>query len=110
MESITINIVDKNQKEKTLEIPLDVPLSLMEVLKGEGYNIEAICGGMAICGTCRIEVLNASEVSLEEAQDYEVGLLESLPDYDIRDRLACQIKISEKLNHLRIKIHEEIFV
>lgn len=51
MESIIIHIQQDDFSFLPMEIPLGVELSLMEVLKGEGYPIEAICGGMAICST-----------------------------------------------------------
>ena len=49
MESIIVNIQKEDFTFLPMEVPLGVQLSLMEVLKGEGYPIEAICGGMAIC-------------------------------------------------------------
>jgi 2Fe-2S ferredoxin len=55
-ESIKVFVQHPDGKEDEVEIPLGVSLSLMEVLKGEGYPIEATCGGMALCATCRVEV------------------------------------------------------
>jgi ferredoxin len=37
--------------------PTDMGLSLMEIVKADGCDIQATCGGMALCGTCRVEVL-----------------------------------------------------
>lgn len=93
-----------------MEIPLGVQLSLMEVLKGEGYNLEAICGGMALCGTCRVEVLNKDEIMIEGANDNEMCMLETLPCYTGNCRLSCQIPIDEKINGLKIRIPSEILV
>lgn len=104
MDSITINIQQDDFSFQQLEIPLGVQLSLMEVLKGEGYPVEAICGGMAICGTCRIEVLNKDEIIIEGANDDELCMLETLPCYTGNCRLSCQIPISERIDGIKIKI------
>lgn len=104
MDFITIHIQQDDFSFIPMEIPLGVDLSLMEVLKGEGYPVEAICGGMAICGTCRVEVLNKSEILLEGPNDDEVCMLDTLPCYTGNCRLSCQLKISEKIDNIKIKI------
>ena len=92
-----------------MEIPLGIQLSLMDVLKGNGYPIEAICGGMALCATCRVEVLNKDEIMIEGADDGEMCLLETLPCYTGNCRLL-QIHISEKIDGIKIRIPAEILV
>ena len=104
MESIIVNIQKEDFTFLPMEVPLGVQLSLMEVLKGEGYPIEAICGGMAICGTCRVEVLNKDEILLEGANDDELCMLDTLPCNTGNCRLTCQIQISEKINGIKIRI------
>lgn len=110
MDSITIHIQQDDFSFQPLSVPLGVQVSLMEVLKGEGYPIEAICGGMALCATCRVEVLNKDEVRLEGANDTEMCLLETLPCYTGNCRLSCQIPVSEKIDGLRLRIPSEILV
>lgn len=110
MDSITIHIQQDDFSFRPMEIPLGVGLSLMEVLKGEEYPIEAICGGMAICATCRVEVLNKDEVSIEGANDDEMCTLDTLPCNTGNCRLSCQIKISENIDGLKIRIPADILV
>lgn len=104
MDSITIFIQQDDFSFKPMEIPLGIDISLMEILKGEGYPLEAICGGMAICGTCKVEVLNKDEILLEGANDDELCMLETLPCYTGNCRLSCQLKISEKIDNIKIRI------
>jgi 2Fe-2S ferredoxin len=110
MDSITIYLQQDDFSFLPMSIPLGVQLSLMEVLKGEGYPLEAICGGLALCATCRVEVLNKDEIMLEGANDNEMCLLETLPCYTGNCRLSCQIHVSEHINGLKIRIPSEILV
>ncbi len=110
MDAITIHIQQDDFSFKPMEIPLGIELSLMEVLKGEEYPIEAICGGMAICGTCRVEVLNRDEIMLGGPNDDELCMLETLPCYTGNCRLSCQIKIAENIDGIKIKIPSDILV
>ncbi len=110
MESIKVFIQNLDLSETELEIPLGVSMNLMEILKGEEYPIEAICGGMALCATCLVEVLNSDEVELDEANDSELDILESLPSCSDNGRLTCQLHVSEKLHNLKIKFPEGVLV
>lgn len=110
MDSITVHIQQDDFSFLPIEIPLGIELTLMEVLKGEGHPIEAICGGMAICATCRVEVLNKDQIQLEGANDSELCTLDTLPCNTGNCRLSCQIRISEKIDGIKFKIPSEIFV
>jgi 2Fe-2S ferredoxin len=100
---ITITVIDKNENSVEMVIPDDMNLKLMEVLKGEGYPILATCGGMALCATCHIQVMEGYE-NLAEAQDQELDMLDTIPNLTDTSRLSCQIPINEKLNGATIKI------
>lgn len=102
-DSITIYIEQEDSLFQPLEIPLGVELSLMEVLKGEGYPIEATCGGMALCATCHIEVLEGFD-DLHEESDEELDMLDSLPNLTDESRLSCQLKIAPELNGIKLRI------
>lgn len=100
---ITIHIEEENGSYTPMEIPLGIEMSLMEILKGEGYPIKATCGGMALCATCHIEVLEGFD-DLHEESDEELDMLDSLPNMTDTSRLSCQLKISEDLDGLKFRI------
>lgn len=82
--------------------PTDMGLNLMELLKASGYDIQATCGGMALCGTCHIEVLGGPD--LDEPGDDEMAMLESLPILSPGSRLSCQLSITERLDGLILRL------
>ena len=100
---INITIEDRNGEQQPVEIPEEISLSLMEVMKASGYNILATCGGMALCATCHVQVLKGLE-DLPEAGNDEMDMLDTLPDAGFDSRLACQIRMSENLNGMVFKI------
>lgn len=100
---INITIEDRNGDQQIVEIPEEISLSLMEVLKASEYNILATCGGMALCATCHVQVLKGLE-DLPAARDEEMDMLDTLPDAGFDSRLACQIRMSENLNGMVFKI------
>ncbi|SDM10419.1 ferredoxin, 2Fe-2S [Daejeonella rubra] len=100
---INITIEDRNGEQQPVEIPEEISLSLMEVLKASGYNILATCGGMALCATCHVQVLKGLD-NLPAAGNDEMDMLDTLPDAGFDSRLACQIRMSENLNGMVFKI------
>lgn len=100
---ITITIEDRNGEQKSLEVPTDVSLSLMEVLKAYEYPILATCGGIALCATCHVQVL-AGYDELPAARDEEMDMLDTLPDAGFDSRLACQLRINDQMNGMSFRI------
>ncbi|AUD01468.1 2Fe-2S iron-sulfur cluster-binding protein [Spirosoma pollinicola] len=106
---ISFTVEDRNGERQPIEIPEGINLSLMEVLKASDYTILATCGGLAICATCHVQVLNGLD-ALPEPQDAELDMLDTLPDADSDSRLSCQIRIDETVDGaiFRIKSEEPI--
>jgi ferredoxin len=100
---ISFQVEDASGKINTIEVPEGINLSLMEVLKASDYDIQATCGGMALCATCHIEVENGLD-RLASKTDAELDMLDTLPSGSEKSRLACQIKINEQLQNSFIKL------
>lgn len=103
---IGITVEDRDGQTRTLNIPADINLSLMEVLKAFDYHIPATCGGLALCATCHVQVLEGWE-KLSPATDIELDMLDTLPDAGSDSRLSCQIRLNEQLNGLAVKIRAD---
>lgn len=100
---ITITIEDRNGEQQPIEIPTDISLSLMEVLKASDYSILATCGGMALCATCHVQVLEGYD-DLPSAGNDEMDMLDTLPDAGFDSRLACQLRISEEMDGMVFRV------
>lgn len=101
---IRIYVEESDGNRVPLEVPTDVQISLMEVLKGYDYPVEATCGGMALCATCCIEVLDDQ---FSEATDPELDILDTLPVSNPNFRLACQMPVTEAMDGLVIRLATE---
>ncbi|GAA4376217.1 2Fe-2S iron-sulfur cluster-binding protein [Hymenobacter koreensis] len=99
---VRVYVEEAPGQRNELVAPTDMALSLMEVMKASGYDIQATCGGMALCGTCHVEVLAGPE--LPEPSDDEMAMLESLPIMSQGSRLSCQIRITERLDGLVVRL------
>lgn len=106
MTDIKINIQNNDNIITTLDAPTDMGLSLMEFLKGNDYDILATCGGMALCATCHVSVIDGFE-NLNEISDDEYAMLDTLPNITETSRLACQLKLAENMNNITVKIMGE---
>lgn len=104
-DTINIYVEQENGERITIEAPTDMGLSVMEVLKANEFDVQAVCGGMAICATCHVEVLQSSE--LPEMSDDEVYMLETLPHATESSRLSCQLRVNPELDGLVVRIMPE---
>jgi ferredoxin, 2Fe-2S len=103
MKDIKIRVEQPGQPEASLHAPVDMGLSLMEFLKGNDYDIPATCGGMALCATCHVEVLEGYD-RLGEIGDDEHAMLDTLPNITPTSRLSCQIRLSGAIDGLAVRI------
>lgn len=103
---ITVFVEDRNGTVNPVEAPTDMSLSLMEILVANEYDVLATCGGMALCATCCVDVMEGEEM-LGEMSDDEYAMLDTLPDLLPNSRLACQIKLSNAMHNLKVRLHAE---
>lgn len=104
---VTFFVEDPEGQRIPIEVPTDMNLNLMEVLKGSDYPIQATCGGMALCATCHIEILEGHE-NIHEVSDAELDILDTLPEATEESRLACQIPIKDNLEGVVLKLATEM--
>lgn len=99
---ITLYVEEDNGNRNPIEVPTDIQLSLMEVLKAAEYAVQATCGGMALCATCHVAVVEGEQY--KEATEVELEILDTLPEIADTSRLSCQMPIQEAMDGLVVRI------
>ena len=89
------------------EIQFDSNYTLMEILRDNGFEIEASCGGCCACATCHVYISDEWFNKLNLMDDDEQSMLDQAFDVKKNSRLACQIELSEELDGLKVEIAPE---
>jgi len=100
--NIIITVTDREGEQHSLEAPTDMNLNLMEVLKSYELPVEGTCGGMALCASCHCYV--ESEHDLPDQSEDEEDMLDQAFFVEDNSRLSCQIRISEAIDGLKVKL------
>ena len=69
-------------------------------------GIEAECGGACSCATCHVYVDPAWVDATGTRQPIEADMIECAMDVQETSRLSCQIKVSEELDGLIVRMPE----
>jgi 2Fe-2S ferredoxin len=93
-----------NREGVESEIEGELGISVMENLRDNDYELEAICGGQCSCATCHIYIDDAWVEKVGRRNDEENELLEELECCQPNSRLSCQIEFTADLDGLAIII------
>lgn len=105
MNSININIIDRDGNSQTYEAPIDMGLNLMEFCKAIELPVKGECGGMAMCATCQVYV--ESNHVLPEQSDAELDMLDQAFYVKNNSRLGCQLHLNNQLDGLIVRLAPE---
>ncbi len=85
-------------------------MTVMEgAIKNSIPGIDADCGGACACATCHVYVDDAWKDKTGSAEQMEEDMLDFA--FDVRDgsRLSCQIKVSDEVDGLVVRLPEKQF-
>jgi 2Fe-2S ferredoxin len=91
------------------ETVLDVKpgLTVMEgAVKNNVRGIDADCGGACACATCHVFVDEAWVGKTGEKSAMEESMLDFAENVQPNSRLSCQIKVTEELDGLVVRLPE----
>ncbi|MFL5258928.1 MAG: 2Fe-2S iron-sulfur cluster-binding protein [Hyphomicrobiales bacterium] len=103
-----ITFIQHNGTEQTVEGQNG--MSVMETaVKNMVPGIDADCGGACACATCHVYVDPEWVGKAGSRSQMEEDMLDFA--FDVRDssRLSCQIKVSDQLDGLRVRVPEKQF-
>jgi len=101
-----ITYIDNDGTEHNIDVPEG-----NTVMEGAVHNdidgIEAECGGSCACATCHVYVDSAWLAKLPEMDPTENDMLEcTVSPREDNSRLSCQIKVTEALDGLVVRLPE----
>jgi ferredoxin, 2Fe-2S len=98
-----ITYVQFNGKEYVLDLAPG-----FSVMQGAvGNNVQGIiaeCGGSCSCATCHVYVDAAWVDKLPAKDEAEESLLDAVCDRQPNSRLSCQVKVTEELSGLIVRL------
>ncbi len=77
-------------------VPAEPGDTILSALRREGEKIQSVCGGRAMCGTCRLAIDDLWLDRLAPPQPQEARLLRILKAGAPNHRLACQTMIDAR--------------
>ncbi len=82
--------------------------TLMEVLRDNDMDVEAICGGCCSCATCHIFIDDPWADKIPARSDDEQELVEETETYKPNNsRLSCQVTMTDELDGLSLTVAPE---
>ena len=99
---VKVTVIDREGKVHELDAPTDMNMNMMELCKAYELPVEGTCGGMALCASCHMYV--QSEHQLHEMTEDEEDMLDQAFFVEDNSRLGCQIKLSESIDGLVVKL------
>ena len=99
-----ITCIDREGKEHRFDG--ETGLSLMENLKDNDMDVEAVCGGCCACATCHVYVDEAFAAETGRASAMEESMLDFAENVEPNSRLSCQIRVSDDLDGLIVRLPE----
>jgi len=97
----------KDREGDIRELSADVGMSLMEIIRDSGMDIEAACGGCCACATCHIYIDQSCISRLKNKDDDEESMLDQAFNVKDNSRLGCQIEFTDDLDGMEVELAPE---
>jgi len=94
--------VEANGEEKEVDAPIG--LSVLEIAHNNDIDLEGACEGSLACSTCHVIIDDEFFDKLDEPSEDEEDMLDLAFGLTHTSRLGCQIKMSEELDGLKVRL------
>jgi ferredoxin, 2Fe-2S len=102
---VKITYIEFNGREHVIDVKPGS--TVMEgAVKNSVPGIDADCGGACACATCHVYVEPAWEAKTGSRNDMEESMLDFAENVKPNSRLSCQIKVTEELDGLVVRMPE----
>ena len=100
-----IFVKDRDGEEHQLKA--DEGLTIMEIIRDAGLDIEAACGGCCACATCHVYVEDKWLKKLNGINEDEESMLDQAFNVKKESRLGCQIDFNNGLDGIKLTLAPE---
>ena len=100
-------IIVKDREGNVQELSADIGLTLMEIIRDAGMDIEAACGGCCACATCHLYVDKDWFSKLSAKEDDEESMLDQAFNVKDNSRLGCQVEFKDELDGIKVELAPE---
>ena len=97
-----MTFIERDGTRREVDAPLG--LSVLEIAHKHGIDIEGACEGSLACSTCHVIVDPEWFDLLKDASEDEEDMLDLAFGLTHTSRLGCQIRMSEALDGLVVKL------
>ena len=97
-----MTFIEKNGQPREVDAPNG--LSVLEIAHKHGVDIEGACEGSLACSTCHVIVDPAWFAKLAKPTEDEEDMLDLAFGLTHTSRLGCQIRMSNELDGLVVKL------
>lgn len=102
-----VTYISPKGESREIEVPVGTTV-MAAALKNGVDGIVAECGGVCMCSTCHVFVDEKFYEHLPPANDTEEAVLEiAAVERQATSRLSCQIKVTDALDGLIVRIPEK---
>ena len=100
-----IHVIDREGNNN--ELDAEAGLTLMEIIRAAGLDIEAACGGCCACATCHVYVDDKWIDKLPKKMDDEESMLDQAFHVTDQSRLGCQIVYQDSFSEIILTLAPE---
>ena len=101
-----MTFIERDGNRRVVEAPLG--MSVMEIARKNGVDIEGACEGAMACSTCHVIVEAEWVGKLKPASDDEADMLDLAFGLTKTSRLGCQIVMGPELDGLVVRLPKEV--
>jgi 2Fe-2S ferredoxin len=101
-----MTFIERDGNRKLVEAPLG--MSVMEIARKNGVDIEGACEGSMACSTCHVLVEPEWFAKLDPASEDEEDMLDLAFGLTKHSRLGCQIVMRPDLDGLVVRLPKEV--
>ena len=97
----------KDREGITQEVNAEEGLTIMEIIRDAGLDIEAACGGCCACATCHLYIDKDWKEKLAKIEIDEESMLDQAFHVTSQSRLGCQIEYNNNINGIKLTLAPE---